>query len=527
MYKVVIADDNALSLKGLEKNLHFELLHAQLVGSFLSGMDVMNYVQEHEDVDLIVSDIRMPNMTGLELARQVLELRPRTKIILISAYDDFEYAQEALRIGVIDYVQKPIEYGVLESSMKKALDRLEKERSMMRRLEEARPEMVRRFYQDLMHTPPILAKQTLATEAEYLNISVSGGAFIALAVAAEESDSRKMQSLMLRALDLEEELKRWFEKEYDCYVSIEREMLLVVLHDAQAGKGEFARDIAGRCTAFCEHCAELFPGVCIGVGAEVESLWDLPLSYDAALRAVNRRFLFPDQNVFVQVETHGESTVFLMQMADSQAEIAQLLLQRNREILGTMTPQLAAEIVGKLGGSSLVMPYLSVFLSGIISRIRQEGVDLQNVLRNVSAFSARNRHAVDVREVEEFLTVSFDSIMEAFRSSQRSYQQRLVEKVKAHIEENLGDNRLRLESIAAYVQVTPSHLSRIFKRVESLNINDYITNKRIDKACCLLKGTQTPISEISAQIGYSSPYYFSACFKKSKGMSPSEYRNAT
>lgn len=525
MYKVIIADDNALSVKGLEKNLHFERLDAQLVGSFLSGPDVLQYIREHEDVDLLVSDIRMPHMTGLELSRKALEMRPQIKIILISAYDDFEYAQEALRIGVVDYVQKPIEYDVLEGSMKRALDKLEKERSMLRRLEEARPEMLRRFYKDLLHTPPVLARQMLASEADYLNISVSGGAFIALAVAMEESDSPKMQSLMLRALDLEEELKRWFEAAYTCYVSIEREMLLVALHDAEANRGDLNARVCSRCTDFCERYAERFPGICFGIGSEADCLWDLPLSYDAALRAVNRRFLFPDQSVFVQAETRGENVVFLMHLADSQAEIAQLLLQRNREALSAMTPQLAAEIVGQLGSGSLVMPYLAVFFSGIISRLRQDGVDLESVCRRINAFSSRNRHAVDVHEVEEFLTTSFESIMEVFRNSQRNYQQRLVEKIKQYIDENLGDNRLRLESIAAYVHVTPSHLSRMFKRVESLNINDYITTKRIAKACSLLKGTSTPISEISGQIGYSSPYYFSACFKKSMGLSPSEYRN--
>lgn len=525
MYKVIIVDDNALSVKGLEKNLRFDRLNAQLVASFLSGMDVLRYVREH-DVDLLISDIRMPNMTGLELSRKVLEIQPQLKIILISAYDDFEYAQEALRIGVVDYVQKPVEYKALEHSMKKALDKLDKERDMMRRLKEVLPEILRRFYKDLLHTPPILAKKMLASEAEYLNINVSGGAFLALAVAMEESDSQMIQSLMLRALDLKEELKHWFETEYSCYVGIERELLLVTLHDPKSKKGDISACIYKRCTDFCERYIEQFPGVYFGIGSEEECLWDLPLSYDAALRAVNRRFLLPNQSVFAQTETREENIGLLMHLADSQTEIAQLLLQCNREALGTITPQLAAEIVGQLGSSSLVMSYLTVFCLGIISRLRQDGINLENVCQKINAFSARNRQAVDVYEVEEFLTVTFDSIMDVFNNSQHNYQHQLVENVKQYIEINLGDNKLRLESIASHVHVTPSHLSRLFKRIESLNINDYITSKRIAKACNLLRGTHTSIAEISMQVGYSSPYYFSACFKKSMGLSPSEYRNA-
>lgn len=526
MYNVIIADDNELSIKGLEANLHFDRLNAQLVGSFLSGMDVLNYVQKHEDVDLLLSDIRMPNMTGLELARRVLEIRPQTKIILISAYDDFEYAQEALRVGVVDYVQKPIEYDMLERSMKKALDKLEKERSMLRRLEMVKPEMLRGFYRDLMHTTPVMARQMLAHAAEYLNIKDSGGVFMMFAVAAEDSDHDKMQSLMLRSLDLEEAIKHEFEKEYACYVTIEREILLVILHDMNAKKGELIQRVAERCAKFSQQNQERFPGVCFGIGLEIESLWDLPISYDAALRAVNRRFFFPDQNIFIQTQTYRENIVFLMNMADSQAEISHLLLQRNGKALEEMTPQLAAEIVAWLGDSNLIMPYIAVFFSGIVSRIKQDGIDLESACRRIHAFSTRNSRAVEVAEVEEFLKNSFEGIMDAFKSSQQNYQQNLIERVKQYIDENLSDNRLRAESIAAYVHVTPSHLSRIFKRIESTNVNDYITRKRIAKACFLLKNTQTPISVISAEVGYSSPYYFSACFKKMKGLSPSEYRSA-
>lgn len=165
MYKVIMADDNALSIEGLEANLNFAALGAELVGSFLSGMDVVAYLRQHPDVDLLISDIRMPHMTGLELSREALAIAPQIKIVLISAYDDFEYAQEALRIGVTDYVQKPIQYDLLTAAMDKALRRLEEERTILRRLEEAIPEMQRKFYQDLTRAHPLLASQMLASQA--------------------------------------------------------------------------------------------------------------------------------------------------------------------------------------------------------------------------------------------------------------------------------------------------------------------------------------------------------------------------
>ncbi len=116
--------------------------------------------------------------------------------------------------------------------------------------------------------------------------------------------------------------------------------------------------------------------------------------------------------------------------------------------------------------------------------------------------------------------------MEALDQSLQSYQQKLLGKVKQYIEAHLRDSQLRLENIADAVHVTHSHLSRIFKRSEGINISDYITQKRIEKATHLLRSTSESISFVSEQVGYASPYYFSACFKKVTGMTPSEYRKA-
>ena len=192
MYQVILADDSALSLKGLEKNLDFAAMDAVLVHSFLNGMDVLAYLKEHPEIDLLISDIRMPHLTGLELAREALALNKMMKIVLISAYDDFEYAQEALRIGVTDYVQKPIQYDELSRTMQKALRKLEEERAVLRRLEEAQPQLRERFYQNLTRSRPLLAARALSREAEYLDIAAQGGSFMCVAVAGEETSEGRL-----------------------------------------------------------------------------------------------------------------------------------------------------------------------------------------------------------------------------------------------------------------------------------------------------------------------------------------------
>ena len=177
MYRIIVVDDSALFVKGLIANLDLASLGAGLHGAFLNAPDVIACLKKDPDIDLIISDIRMPYMTGLEMAREALAINPQIKIILISAYDDFEYAQEALRIGVFDYIQKPLRYDALSAAIQKALQRLDEERQTVKRLEEAQPALIDKFYTDLIHTHPLAAESLLKKRADYLRHSAQTGRF--------------------------------------------------------------------------------------------------------------------------------------------------------------------------------------------------------------------------------------------------------------------------------------------------------------------------------------------------------------
>lgn len=528
MYKMILADDNALSIKGLEANLDFAAMGVELAGSFLSGMDVLAYLTQHPDVDLLVSDIRMPHMTGLELAREALSRNKMIKIVLISAYDDFEYAQEALRIGVTDYVQKPIQYDELTATLRRALKKLEEERAVLRRLEAAQPELRKKFYQDLIRIHPMLVAQTLAQEAQYLGIATEGGSFLSVAVAAEENEDRltlpDAEASLLNYFIKTDAVQAWFGSELDCRVIGDREELLLVLHDPQG-------DVCGileKVRTLCERFGTAHPGLdlnlCFGIGTSQTTLWGIPLSLEAAHRAVNRRFVYPDQVVFTEGNEATGLLPFLTHIAEAQDELVQLLLRRDTAALDTMEAHLTESVIAQLKEPSLIVPYLVVLVSGVLGQVRQDGVDLSEAEGVITGFSARCRHPVSIRDIQEMLNQFFRHTMAALAQSQQSYQHKLLGKAKEYIENNLSDSQLRLENIATEVHVTPSHLSRIFKRSEGINVSDYITQKRIERATRLLRSTSEPISFVSDQVGYASPYYFSACFKKITGLTPSEYR---
>lgn len=526
MYKMLIADDNALSLKGLQANLDFSALDAELVGSFLSGMEVVSYLRKHPDVDLVVSDIRMPHMTGLEMAREALSLNSLTKIVLISAYDDFEYAQEALRIGVFDYVQKPIQYDELTSTLQKALRKLDDERRVLKRLEEAQPLLREKFYTDLLHSHPLLAESNLRTQAEYLGIAVHGGAFLCVVISSDfdEPDTCALgaEKAMLQTLGRVESLQHYLGERLDCRLMNEREHILAILHAPGLDGPALSQQVEGLCRAYRDGETGDRLRVCFGIGPAVNCLWEISRSMDAALSAVNRRFIFSDETVFVERAGEDGRMGFITRLSESEAEIVRLLLRRDEAELARMTRLLVESCQPAMSDGMMGVSFLYVLASGILERL--DGFNMSKPSRLLLAFGAKARHALGSREILSFLMSFFGLIMEELSESQQSHQQKLIDGVKSYIEANLHDPQLRLEAIAAHAHLNPSHLSRIFKKTENVNVSDYITQKRIRRAERLLLTTDESVSVVSDQVGYSSPYYFSACFKKLAGVTPSEYR---
>ena len=526
MYKVIIADDNALSIKGLEHNLDFDALGAELVGAFYTGTDVLEYVREHDDVDLIVSDIRMPHMNGLELAREVLKLHRHLKIVFISAYTDFEWAQEALRIGAADYVQKPIVYPDLQEAMKNALMALQQEREIQARLEQALPEMQKRFFQDLLQVHPDMAERQLGKQAAFLDIPAEGGAFLCVAVTWEESDTpQDTETRLLTMLTVQEQMENWFGSHMKCHMVWQRDTMIVVLHDSKANAEELPKRVAALCASYIEAQPTLTTNLVFGVGKAFPRLWNLPQSLDSAQRALISCYIHQGESVFIDPLDERDDLTFFTSLTQSQRQLSDCILSDDAAALNVLVSQISARLTRRCTQSSLVYAYVMMLCTGIIDSLRQEGVDFSAATEMLNRLDYQNRRLLDQSVILDFLNGFLKRVGEAINVSQQTQHQMLVRRIQKYVNDNLDNPDLGLEDISAEVHISKSHLSRIFKRFIGTNVSDWITRLRITRAQQLLRQTDTSISVISEQVGYASSYYFSACFKKITGQTPSEYRN--
>lgn len=188
MKKVMIVDDNYLSTEGIVKNINWQRLDAEVTHVENNGESAIDAIKK-DPVDLIISDIEMPDLDGISMSSLAISINPLVKIILISAYDKFEYAKRAIRLGVCDYIEKPLDYDYLTQKIEHAFAAIDREHRNMELLKQSRPILTEKFFLDLLHFSGNDASTHLGRYAEYLNLKLDYNRFCVIKLEIENYSS--------------------------------------------------------------------------------------------------------------------------------------------------------------------------------------------------------------------------------------------------------------------------------------------------------------------------------------------------
>lgn len=217
MYKIMIIDDNHISVDGICHNIDWSDLNAEVVCKAYDGQQALNYLQNNP-VDLIISDIEMPQLDGLSLAENALKLNSSIKIILISAFDKFEYAKQAIRLGAFDYIEKPLDYAYLEEIIRNALDMLDKEQKNLAILKKSRPIMVDNFFHKLIQSSSDEARYTLSDYANYLQLNLEYHYYQAIVIriqnAVEIKEKNGIEEYHIKLMSMSDTIRELFDKNF-------------------------------------------------------------------------------------------------------------------------------------------------------------------------------------------------------------------------------------------------------------------------------------------------------------------------
>ena len=532
MYKAILVDDEEIVRNGLRSHYPWSSCGIEIAADFSSGREALAYLKEH-DVDLLVSDIVMPNMTGLELARNARELRPEIKIIFISGYSDAEYLGDALRLSAVDYIFKPVDFSALDSAIERVVHIVSRQNSEKRRLEEleqqveANAQMLRQQFLISLLSDTMETEESLAATAQMLSIPLTSRTEYAVMVIrisnrySLQADQPERNGLLLE-LDIQKRIQeclnrygagRLFKKrsyEYICILDVRKagfeDTLLAVSSEAKIRlKNEFGAETA------------------IGISESYRGLLNIRMAYKSACESIYNRALWDSAVPDITINKYPlNSTLIAFREQAKNAVLSSIRSGDEAEIARTVTGSIAAirQIPSPDIQQNLLIGFLMIPKTLFADAASAEGCCYQSHRKLLEEYLLMQ----DLHEQEDFILRSFLDASRAVHRTEVQGSSYLIRSVVSYIEQHYME-QISIDRLAEISYLTPAYLCVIFKKYTGQTINSYITAYRMEKAKELL-ATNMHLQDICLQVGYISPSYFAKLFRRHFGMTPREYRES-
>lgn len=535
MLKVLIADDEIKVSKLILHLVQWEELGMEVIGTVNDGVETFELILEKQP-DIVITDIRMPGMDGIELvekATKEMESSKKVFFVIISGYSQFEYAQQAVKLGVEDYLLKPIKKKELEAVLHKILSKynatanaLEEKENLRNHLQMTQQKVKNSFLSELVddHRQSILQMDEEEIYREF-ECSFPGRYFTHVVVHLFTNtvmEDNEEYSFMLPKI--QKMMKERTEKYCSEWMSILHDEEVVCLFNAEENKREDLIRQLYRLKLDISNIKALFPRfkVAIGVGKTVEGLELYHESMSTANKAIRSRFGREEEFLLEGMdETEVDMRVADIVTATGKRELLKSMelvdVESFRMSLSGMRKELSVYI--KNGGLiyGVYRELAETFVLGVNNWFGDE------VKVSVKELMKGYLYLYGFDEVFDWLTDTCCEILTHYEEVQKNQEARPIRLAKQYINENYN-KAVSLEGVSGYIGFNPAYFSSMFKKATGQNFMDYVIEIRIMNARNLLVQTDQDVADIAATVGYTDLKYFSRIFKKLTNLTPSEYR---
>ncbi|MFI3213374.1 MAG: response regulator [Eubacteriales bacterium] len=535
MYKVILVDDEILVRQAIGQNIDWNAVGMELVKDCANGQEAVEYLQCNQ-VDIVLTDIFMPFMDGLELSKYIYENHPDVMVVIFSGYGEFKYAQKAMLYKVQEYLLKPVTPKELIECMrniKKKLDKKHLEEEKIQKLEDVYTTRTRNQSILISNELSALVKGTQDTSVCLVNLEKYGveliGSHFRVAVLdidpyADGNESsfyeKKECALMSFVVEnISDEIVRL--EECGLAYSSKDGRVCVLLYTNKPR--EFEKRIATIFRDITRNVLEIMGlHILVGVGNYVEQLDDLFQSYENALLMWEYQYV------------KGIDFYFDYENCKSQLEASLDLSQYLKKIIQGLKNQNAEVYKKELDSLHREMKSLYVERSKAISYLHQVVLWAYDILVEVCGEAVADKEERDVvinKVINSSSLVKGMSIVETYYDQifvrisdmKQSSGTKLANLAMAYLQEHFDENDLSLNTICSYLNVSTSHFSNVFKEATGETFMESLVKLRMEKAKQLLSETSLKNYEIADRVGYSDPHYFNIAFKKATGMTPKAY----
>lgn len=511
MFNVLVVDDEKIEREGIRFLLEKKAFPVEIAEAE-NGEKALAYLQTRK-ADILFTDIKMPFVDGLQLAERAAAIQPHLKIIILSAYGEFEYAKRAINLDVFHYLLKPIDVTEFTDVTQRVLSRCEEERERGVREDE----LLEGYRKGLLYEKERLLLDLLhgGHSAESIRVKSRG-------VGLDWDDATRLRLLLLdtdqRFFDAVDEdftgrLGQMLPWTFD-YVNLnEYQSVLFLREEEETWTGDELRELGRRIQRQLmsrdgASATLVFSGMPAGPG-------QVPLEYQRMEQQLENKFFRREPAVFVtgmQEEPDVPEPDLLNRTLE---EIKRLLSRREREQVGEQIEQLFLDMekAGKFSTIYVKYACTEIVKALLESGERGQGHDLQKIAEQI--YKTQN-----LQQLKEILVGMIEKQPQQGPESTRKVIEEVLHVIHRDYQQDIG-----LESLAEKVYLSPSYLSRLFKNETGTSIVKYITAYRLRRASELLRRTNKKIIDISSEVGYSNFPYFCAIFRNYYGATPTQYRD--
>lgn len=542
MLKIFLAEDEVIVRETIKRMIPWENLGFELVGEAADGEMALPLLLRQKP-DLLITDIKMPFMDGLTLAKVAKKEIPGLKVVILSGYDDFNYAKQAINIGVEDYLLKPITKNALIERLTEIRSRYEHEKTQKEYYEKFHREMQayeknssRDFFEALVSGSMDMMEIYRRSEKLGLDIVAEAYNVLIFTMNCEEDFSGQREGYSEWEAESLELLEEFFSENtsamlfrcnifsYDVLIKGQKETI-----------GENTRSCVSEIQRILDRKEQKRQWF-VAAGEPVERLSQIQKSYYSASRAFSQRYLY-DENILYYDEmasmekknvTEDDSTY--LQKVDVNALNPVILQKFLSNGLLEETENFVKDYFYAIGQEPLES---LVFRNYVTLNVR---FSVMSFLKEIGC----DTRTLEQEDTEDVLSESSKSLENAI-----AYAEKIISQAIALRDQNSGNkNRSILKTAVDFIDshymeedmslnkaanaanVSANHFSALFSQNMGQTFIEYLTNLRMNKAKEYLRCTSMRSSEIAGEIGYKDAHYFSYLFKKTQGMTPSDYRKA-
>ncbi len=534
MYKVLLVDDEVLIREAISENIKWEELGYTFLGACEDGRQAMEKINE-EAPDLLITDICMPYVDGMELTKFVSEKHPKTKVIIVSGYDEFDYAKQAVKYKVLEYVLKPVTAYELSELLERVKEDFDKESDKDNNLKKIRkaymsslPMIKGKYLNNLiMGKTDSFSKNDEKQEFEF-RMDLSGKYFSTGIV--EWIDSEEYAK---KDTDINEDLMRFaiynisdeIVSKYGCgtaFHNVEEDTIIIFKGDK---KDEFIENVK----KICEEIKEALKSylgikVVLVVGKNVPTLNWLNKSFETAKEASEYTFLYDEGDVVLDATVLEEiKSKKHIEISEYVEKISLGIKSADSKQIRNVFQQLEVSLKENYVSRNKAYIYIQNILLTVNNAIDLSGIKDEAILEEQHNIIEDIYKAKFLKDIIAKIADYCIKVADIINNEKESGTTKQALMAMDYIDKNYGNSEISLNSVCTYLSISTSYFSTIFKNYAGVTFIEALTRKRIEKAKQLIENTSMKTYEIADEVGFADPHYFSITFKKNVGVTPTEY----